>query len=431
MVGDPDAARTGVLTNDNEDSMTALVTGPPPHGALALARRTVRLPSPGGQLQRPGFVRVQVHDGTKSAPVTVTITVNPVNDAPVANPQTVTTSEDTAKAFVLTGADTEGSPLTFSVVTPPTNGVLSGTAPNLTYTPNLNFNGSDAFTFKVNDGAADSAVAATVGINVTAVNDAPVAGNDTYTMTQGTALTVLAPGVLGNDTDAEGAALTAVLVTGPANCTFTLNANGSFTFTPAANFTGNATFTYKAKDGVLFSNVATVTITVTAAPYGGIINVKNLPPAAGVTFKPSSKGTLVDFEVEVRQRRQRRGQQRRSSAGDDHVPEWHHADVHARELRPGGDQVRVQIGQQDVGLPLGAEEHPGGHLLRDRLQRQDRPALPGRSVGGIRGRVQELRHAGERLGLSRSPGSDDVHPRGGVCRGDDGRRGLCPSLGFW
>ena len=88
------------------------------------------------------------------------------NTAPVANAQSVTTNEDTAKAITLTGSDADGDPLTYSVVTQPAHGTLSGTAPNLTYTPAANYNGADSFTFKVNDGTVDSA-AATVSITVT------------------------------------------------------------------------------------------------------------------------------------------------------------------------------------------------------------------------------------------------------------------------
>ena len=81
-----------------------------------------------------------------SAAATVCITVTPVNDAPVANAQSgVTTAEDTAKAITLTGTDVEGNALTYTVVTQPAHGTLSGTAPNLTYTPAANYNGSRQF----------------------------------------------------------------------------------------------------------------------------------------------------------------------------------------------------------------------------------------------------------------------------------------------
>ena len=100
--------------------------------------------------------------------------MNAINDAPVADNQSVSTNEDTDKGITLTATDAENDPLTFSVVDTPSHGTLSGTGANLTYHPAANYNGSDSFTYKANDGSADSNVA-TVSITVNAVNDAPVA----------------------------------------------------------------------------------------------------------------------------------------------------------------------------------------------------------------------------------------------------------------
>jgi VCBS repeat-containing protein len=104
---------------------------------------------------------------------------------------------------------------------------------------------------------------------------APVATNDSYSTTVDTALDVSAPGVLANDTDAETDPLTAAVVTGPTHGSVTLNANGSFHYSPNALFSGTDTFTYQANDGGAggtgLSNIATVTITV---------SVVNLPPVA-------------------------------------------------------------------------------------------------------------------------------------------------------
>ncbi len=86
-------------------------------------------------------------------------------------------------------------------------------------------------------------------ITVNAVNDAPTAVDDTYATAQGQALTVTATGVLANDTDVDGDALTAVLVDGPTNGTVALNADGSFEYTPDADFNGADSFTYRANDG--------------------------------------------------------------------------------------------------------------------------------------------------------------------------------------
>ncbi|PYR95457.1 MAG: adhesin, partial [Acidobacteria bacterium] len=137
---------------------------------------------------------------------------------------------------------------------------------SFTYTPNPNFNGTDSFTYQAKDAAGALSNSATVTITVNAVNDAPVATNDAYTTNEDTALTVAAPGVLGNDTDVDVSdTRTAVLVaaSGPTSGSLALNPDGSFTYTPSVNFNGTDSFTYQAKDAAgALSNVATVTITV-------------------------------------------------------------------------------------------------------------------------------------------------------------------------
>jgi hypothetical protein len=108
----------------------------------------------------------KVNDGTADSNVaTVTVDISPVNDLPVAYAQSVTLDEDTSTGIILTGNDPDGDPLIFSVVTQPVNGTLSGTAPNLTYTPYANYYGLDSFTFLVNDGVANSNIA-TVSITI-------------------------------------------------------------------------------------------------------------------------------------------------------------------------------------------------------------------------------------------------------------------------
>jgi VCBS repeat-containing protein len=122
------------------------------------------------------------------------------------------------------------------------------------------------------DGKPDLAVANTtfssdnvaVLLNDTSTNQPPTAADDAYTTNEDTPLTVAAPGVLGNDTDADHNPLTAVQASGPSHGTLTLNPNGSFTYTPTANYNGPDSFTYRANDGTATSNLATVTITVSA-----------------------------------------------------------------------------------------------------------------------------------------------------------------------
>lgn len=119
--------------------------------------------------------------------------------------------------------------------------------------------------------AGESALASTIRAGGTNVPDgpnrAPSATDDAFSVAQGGVLTVpAASGVLANDTDADGDALTATRISQPANGSVTLNANGSFTYTPTAGFSGSDSFTYRANDGTVASNLATVRITVSPTP---------------------------------------------------------------------------------------------------------------------------------------------------------------------
>src|SRR3989449_7129111 len=114
---------------------------------------------------------------------------------------------------------------------------------------------------------------------------APVAVNDSFATDEDTALTITARGVLANVTYVDSPALTAVVVTGPGHGALTLNANGSFTYTPAANFNGSDSFTYKANDGLLDSNAATVALTINP--------VNDAPVAANDSFATDEDTALT------------------------------------------------------------------------------------------------------------------------------------------
>lgn len=210
----------------------------------------------------------RITDGVnRSAYVTVTINVWPVNDAPVATADSATTAEDTplvvdAPGVLANDTDIDGDPLTAVLVDDVSHGSLALLADgSYSYTPAANYNGEDSFTYKAFDGT-DYSDTVTVSLTVTAVNDAPVAVDDTASVAQDGTLHVAAPGVLANDTDVEGDALTAALVTGVSDGDLTLHADGSYDYTPNAGFSGSDSFKYKANDGALDSDTAVVTITV-------------------------------------------------------------------------------------------------------------------------------------------------------------------------
>jgi VCBS repeat-containing protein len=279
----------GLRANDtdvettNPNQLTVRLGTPPATGTLSLNANSSFTYTPAPNFAGVvTFTYVALDNGNppaQSAPATVTITVNGVNDPPTAVPNSYTTSEDIVLSVAATGVlandtDPEDGTLTAQLVTnvPASTGTLA-LNPNgsFTYTPSPGFAGTASFTYRAVDNGTPPAqsAAATVTITVTQVNDAPTAANDTYSVAEDTTLTVPARGVLANDLDPDaGDAITAQLVATTANGTLTLSPNGGFTYTPRANFSGTDSFTYRAVDNGVppaQSGVATVTITITAA----------------------------------------------------------------------------------------------------------------------------------------------------------------------
>jgi VCBS repeat-containing protein len=293
-------AAPGVLGNDSDpdgDALSAVLVTGPSHGTLNLNDDGSFSYTPAANFNGTDLFSYRASDGSlTSSPATVTITVSAVNDAPVAAADTYSTVEDTALTVAAPGvlgndSDPDGDTLSALVESQPSHGTLTLNANgSFTYVPAANFNGSDSFTYRASDSHASGE--AIVTINVTAVNDAPAATADAYTTTEDTALTVAAPGVLSNDSDPEGDALSAALVAGPGHGTLTLNANGSFTYTPAANFNGSDSFTYRAGDGSLTSGLATVTITVTAVNDAPTVTV-----AAGGTCGTDGRSGTINLTL--------------------------------------------------------------------------------------------------------------------------------------
>src|SRR5262249_31097222 len=124
-------------------------------------------------------------------------------------------------------------------------------------------------------------------------DNTPVATNDSFSVSKNTALTVSAPGVLSNDTDADNDPLTAVKASDTAHGTLNLNSNGSFTYVPATDFTGTDSFTYFANDGQLNStNAATVTLTVSSSNHAPVAADDSYSAAVGTPLIVATPGVL-------------------------------------------------------------------------------------------------------------------------------------------
>jgi hypothetical protein len=273
-----------VLNNDSDvdgDSLTVESVTPPANGTAVIQPA----PSPGsGQATivytpTANFNGVDtfiytINDGSGGMDTaTVTVTVQPVNDAPVAVDDAVVTAEDTAViiAVLNNDSDVDGDSLTVTNITTPANGVAAINPPStgsgqatVTYTPTADYIGMDSFVYTVSDdnGGTDTAV---ITITITGENDNPVAVDDAATTDEDMAVTIA---VLNNDFDVDGDDLTVTSVTTPTNGVVAINppstgsGQATVTYTPTTNFNGSDSFAYSVSDGNGGSDTAVVTITV-------------------------------------------------------------------------------------------------------------------------------------------------------------------------
>ncbi|HNX53657.1 MAG TPA: tandem-95 repeat protein, partial [Pontiellaceae bacterium] len=194
---------------------------------------------------------------------------------PSANDQTVVLDEDTPQAITLTGSPLDGEALTYTVLTQPTNGVLSGTVPSLTYTPAANYNGTDSFTFLVNNGLANSQTA-TVSIVVAPVDDAPVFVSTPLTLAAASKGAAYLQTLAGSVTDPEGTTITYRKISGPA--WLSIATDGTLTGTPGALEGGLNSWTVQATDETGLSSTGTVQIAVNANPAADVVSITGIGP---------------------------------------------------------------------------------------------------------------------------------------------------------
>ena len=279
-----------VLTNDTDvDGPTLSVSGSTngANGSVSCTPLGVCTYTPNANFSGADSFTYTVTDGTTPVTGTVNVTVNAVNDPPVANPDTIVTNEDTPGSVnVLTNdSDVDGpSPLSVTGNTNGANGSAVCTAAGgCTYTPNPNFSGADSFTYTVSDGTTP--VTGTVNVTVNAVNDPPVANPDTLNTTLNTPGAV---NVLANDTDIDGpSTLTVTGSTNGTKGTVSCTAAGACTYTPNFNQVGADTFTYTVTDGVT-PVTGTVNVTITNT---------NSPPVAADDFVDTTQNNAVSFNV--------------------------------------------------------------------------------------------------------------------------------------
>ncbi|NLY03119.1 MAG: tandem-95 repeat protein [Rhodopirellula sp.] len=295
-----------VLANDSDtdgDPLTVRLVAGAEHGQLQLADDGRFTYVPQVDFEGEDTFVYQASDGqADSAPATVRIAVAHVvvaNAAPTATDDSYTVAEDgvlsiDAGGVLANDGDSDGDSLAAALIAPPKYGTLIlGTDGSLQYTPNDDYHGVDTFTYAADDGTSLSQEA-TVTIEVTAVNDSPVAGDDSYDMNEGEVLSVGDGGVLANDTDIDGDTLVATVVNGPSHGSLELNPDGSFEYTPEAGFYGDDSFTYVAGDGEVESNLATVTVSIAAVNDAPTSADDIYSVIAGETLSVAEGGVLAN-----------------------------------------------------------------------------------------------------------------------------------------
>jgi hypothetical protein len=246
----------GAVDPEN-DPLTYTIVTPPAHGTLGTvgASGSVVYTPAHGYLGTDSFTYTASDDIHTTLPATVSITIGP-DTAPVAQDASAGVRPARPRTLTLTATDVDGTSLTYAIVSQPAHGVLGTiSGGKVTYTPNAGYTGPDSFTFKASDGVLDSNVA-TFSLTVSG-DRAPVATGAALHAKPGLPLHL----TLGA-TDADADPLTFALVSRPLHGTLTIGVGGAATYTSDTGYSGTDSFTWKANDGELDSNIAAVSIDV-------------------------------------------------------------------------------------------------------------------------------------------------------------------------
>ena len=254
-----------VLSNDDDvdgDTLTVDSVTQPGGGSVVINGDETVAYTPASNFNGSDSFDYTIIDGQGGTDTaTVTVTVSTGNDAPIAVADSASTDEDIAVTINVLGNDddVDGDTLTVDSVTQPTNGsVLINADQTVAYTPASNFNGSDNFSYTVTDGQGTTD-SANVTVTVIAVEDAPIAADDSASTPPGVPVVI---DVLGNDQDPDGDVLTVNSLTQPANGSVAMNADQTLSYMPASNFNGSDSFAYTVADSQGSTDTATVTVMV-------------------------------------------------------------------------------------------------------------------------------------------------------------------------
>jgi large repetitive protein len=280
---------TGNVSNGEFDiegsALTYTATSPANNGILNLATNGQFTYLPNANWFGSETIAIAVCDNQNGCTnTTLSLTINPINDPPLALPTSINTTEDTNFNGSLTSfvSDAENSALLFSLITAPASGLLSLNANgSFTFTPSVNFFGVLNSTFQVCDNAGSCATGS-LTLNVTAVNDLPFTPNVSITLNED----ATASGVINGIQDVDNTNLVLSLVQNAIHGNFILNNDGSYSYTPDSNYAGNETIIYAACDAQNACSQGTLSITVQP--------VEDSPQVQGETLVIEEGNTLIN-----------------------------------------------------------------------------------------------------------------------------------------
>ncbi len=293
--GDEDTDQTGTITctDADGDSLDYSKVAGPSHGSATVDTNGAWSYTPSANYNGPDSFTFRANDGTvNSSTVTMSLTVDPVNDKPVCSGVTLSTDKNVPVDGTVTCTDQENDTLTLRVGAAPLSGDVTSFDPDtgdFTYTPDHDVTGSDTFTVIANDGSLDSAPAL-VGIGVD--NVAPVCSDPTPgTGNEDTLVT----GSL-SCTDANLDTMSYLVVGQPAHGGAAINpTTGHWTYTPDQDYNGSDTFTIAASDGADQSNSATVDITLNPVNDAPVCT----PDTSSGNEETDQSGTVVCTDVDL------------------------------------------------------------------------------------------------------------------------------------
>ncbi len=292
---DEDVAITTTLggTDVDNDPLSVLSLSDPPHGTATQAGPGANDATYLGDANFNGIDTFDftLGDGALTDTGHVTVTVNPVNDAPVINDQTFSAIEDTPGILSMSASDVDGDRLTWSIVSGPSSALLLGSGPDVAYVPHHNVNGTDTYIVKVTDtgGLSDTA---TITVSVAPVNDQPEAFARSVTTNEDNPTSFLLDAF-----DVDGDVLTyAAPNIGPFNGGVTCT-NNACTYTPTADFHGSDLITFSVDDGHGGTDSASVSITVSSVNDAPVASPDSATLAEDTTQPFALAATDIDHDL--------------------------------------------------------------------------------------------------------------------------------------